>query len=287
MRKQDGCIHLSASDLSNHLGCRHVTALNHAVAEGWLERPSWRDPALAVLEQRGFTHERNYLKYLSDVRELTVVEIESEGAAGTVIDRTRDAMQTGVQVIYQATLISESWYGRADVLRRVDRPSSLGDWSYEVVDAKLASETRGGTILQLCLYSELLEGVQGLLPEYMHVVSPGRNFEPESYRVCDFMAYYRFVKDRLGEAVHAEAENASTYPEPSPHCDICRWWSACDRRRREDDHLCLVAGISKLQTKELQSWDITTLQALAGLPLPIPQNRLNRIRLSLQNMSCK
>lgn len=271
MRKQDGYIHLSASDLSNHLGCRHLTALDQAVAEGRLEGPSWRDPALAVLEQRGFTHEKNYLGYLSDVRGLTVVEIENEGAVGTVFECTRYAMQKGVQVISQATLVSGRWYGRADVLQRVDRPSELGDWSYEVVDTKLASETRGGTILQLCLYSDLLEDVQGLLPEYMHVVSPGRNFEPESYRVCDFMAYYRFVKERLGEAVHTEAENASTYPELSPHCDICRWWSACDRRRREDDHLCLVAGISKLQTKELQSWGITTLQALAGLPLPIPQ----------------
>jgi alkylated DNA repair protein (DNA oxidative demethylase) len=30
------------------------------------------------------------------------------------------------------------------VLRRVDRPSSLGCWSYEVYDTKLARETRGG-----------------------------------------------------------------------------------------------------------------------------------------------
>jgi hypothetical protein len=44
------------------------------------------------------------------------------------------------------------WHGRADVLFGVNTPSKLGKWSYEVYDTKLARETKGGTILQLCLY---------------------------------------------------------------------------------------------------------------------------------------
>ena len=51
--------------------------------------------------------------------------------------------------------------GRADVLRRVEVPSDLGPWSYEVLDTKLARETKGGTVLQLCLYADLIEAVQG------------------------------------------------------------------------------------------------------------------------------
>jgi hypothetical protein len=43
------------------------------------------------------------------------------------------------------------WFGRADVLQRVERPSKLGDWSYEVYDCKLARETKAETILQLSL----------------------------------------------------------------------------------------------------------------------------------------
>ena len=49
------------------------------------------------------------------------------------------------------------WFGRSDVLRRVERASKLGGWSYEVYDCKLACETKAATILQLSLYSELLE----------------------------------------------------------------------------------------------------------------------------------
>ena len=48
------------------------------------------------------------------------------------------AMEKGVPVIAQATLANGRWFGRSDVLLRVERPSGLGSWSYEVYDCKLA-----------------------------------------------------------------------------------------------------------------------------------------------------
>ena len=101
----------------------------------------------------------------------------------------------------------------------------------------------------------------------MYVVPRRPDFPLETYRVEDYIAYHRFVRRRLGAAL--EAEGTATYPEPVPHCDICRWWPRCDRRRRDDDHLCLVAGLSRLQTRELQSRGIATLAGLAVEPLPI------------------
>ena len=49
---------------------------------------------------------------------------------------------------------------------------------------------KAGTILQLCVYSYLLETIQGTRPAHMHVVTPGTNFAAESYRTDDFGAYY-------------------------------------------------------------------------------------------------
>jgi hypothetical protein len=40
---------------------------------------------------------------------------------------------------------------------------AFGSWSYQVVDTKLAKETRGGTMLQLALYSEMLGVAQNAL----------------------------------------------------------------------------------------------------------------------------
>ena len=91
---------------------------------------------------------------------------------------------------------------------------------------------------------------------------------PESYRLSAFAAYYRVVKRSLEASVSGPPN--VTYPEPVSHCDICRWWKECDTRRRRDDHLSFVAGASQLQRKELTIQDVSTLERLAQLPLPIP-----------------
>lgn len=154
-------------------------------------------------------------------------------------------------------------------VEQLEKPSRVGKWSYEAVDCKLARETKAETVLQLCLYSQLLTE-QGLEPERFHVVRPNTGFEPESYRLASFAAYYRLVKQALQVAVDGGA--GDTYPEPVDHCDICRWWKECDGQRRRDDHLSFVAGASKLQRKELTLRDVPTLEGLARLPLPIPFN---------------
>ena len=268
MRTEGAKLRLSASDLANHLGCRHLTALDLEAAHGRLSPPTWRDPALEVLQQRGFEHEAQYLDHLRGLG-MAVLDVSTE-ADGSAFDATAAAMRNGADVIVQATLAEGDWFGRADILRRVPVDSALGAWSYEVIDTKLARETRAGTILQLCLYSDIVRSVQGRLPEFMHVVSPGTDFEPETFRVHDYLAYYRFVRSRLAGAVTANEEGVGgTYPDPVSQCDVCRWWSACDRRRRDDDHLSLVAGVSRLQRRELGAWGVQSLAELAQLPLPL------------------
>ena len=65
-------------------------------------------------------------------------------------------------------------------------------------------------------------------------------------------------------------EEVQTYPDPRVHCDICRWSRQCDARRRSDDHLSLVAGISNLHAAELKAKEVDTVARLAGVALPWP-----------------
>ena len=181
-------------------------------------------------------------------------------------------MHAGADVIVQAALGDDRWYGRPDVMLRVDAPSTLGGWSYQIVDTKLARETRAGTILQLGLYSELLGAAQGRFPETFHVVTPDRDAPMHSFRVDDYAAYFRLIRARMQETIAQDddAIAAANYPEPVDHCDVCPWSSECSKKRRLDDHLSLVAGISRLQRRELESRDVTTLTRLAELSLPLP-----------------
>ena len=214
-------------------------------------------------------HENAYLAHL-EAQGVSVLNLRDIEDSERALAETRAAMESGVEAIAQATLANGRWFGRSDVLRRVERASKLGGWSYEVYDCKLARETKAATILQLSLYSELLESIQGVLPESMYVVPPGVDFQPEQYRVLDFAAYYRFVKARLEKAIEQNRNGITTCAEPTAHCEVCRWFQECDAEWRKQDHLSLVAGINRLQRKQLSAWEVTTVEQLAALPLPIP-----------------
>ena len=269
MYAANNALHLSASDLVNHLACKRLTQLDYDVACGRRAKPSRYDPTLEQLIERGLDHEQKYIEHLKAAgREVTDVGGADVGLDDATVAATVQAMREGRDVIVQGALADGRWSGRADVLMRVDAPSKLGDWSYEVTDTKLARETKGGTILQLSLYSDLVARVQGRLPENMHVVAPWTEFAPQSYRVNDYAAYYRLVRDWLEKAV-ADTNPTHIYPEPRPHCEICRWSDHCNKRRRDDDHLSFVAGILRHQQEELKGNNAPTMARLAAMPVPL------------------
>ena len=266
MQKVGSSILLSASDLVGHLHCRHLTALDIEVANGKLEKPKFWDPFQEILQERGRRHEAGYIEHLKAIG-LAVTVIEGVGVHKETLARTREAMEAGVDVIVQGAFRSGGWIGRTDVLTRVNTPSDLGTWSYEVTDAKLARETKGGTVLQLCLYADLLAAAQGARPTNSYVVAPHSGYAPQSYRMDDYGAYYRRVRDSLAKAVVGDAQKP--YPDPCEYCDICRWRERCETRRRADDHLSLVADATKVQIEELKRHGVGAVAALAAMPLPL------------------
>lgn len=250
--------YLSASDLSTHIACVHATFLNLQKAKGLIAEPDNVYGVLVELQKKGEAFESDYLAQLKNEGK-TVLMIDKNERRKALQD-TLDAMHAGADIIYQARMEHEIWNGWADFLIRVNTKSNLGEWSYEVIDTKLSKETKAGAILQICLYSEMLKEIQGVMPEHMHIYNPNRKHQ---YRVDDFMAYYRLMKNKLMQAIKVNEER--TYPEPVPHCDICKWWELCNKRRREDDHLSFIAGMGRLQMQEVKDRDVTTLEKMAEL----------------------
>ena len=239
-------------------------------ALGKRQRPTWTDPLLEALFARGLEHERNYVSRLSAagkrIVDLSEINAREEGLAATL-----EAIRTGAEVIVQGAVGNERWYGRPDVLLRVDSPSALGLWSYEVADTKLAADTRAGTILQLGLYCDLLADIQSLGPERFYVVTPDYADPVKAYRVNDYAAYFRLLRSRMEAVVEGDDDTlaAVNYPEPVDHCDVCPWSAPCSSKRRRDDHLSLVAGITRTQRRELATQNIMTVAELGNTPLPL------------------
>lgn len=263
MQKKDDMYILSAGDINGFLNCKRLTELDTLVANKQLKAPEFNNPHLKVMQQRGFEHEKSYVELLE--KQGLKFESADVGEGEDGYQKTIELMRKGVDIITQGVLKLEGWYGRSDVLRKVKAKSDLGDFSYVVMDTKLSRETKAGSIMQLCLYSEMLKEIQGTMPEEMFVVTPGdeAGFNEEKYRVDDYQAYYRLVRNNLLKALG----DIEAYPEPVGHCDVCRWWESCSKRRRDDDHLSLVANISKSQRKDLDTLGIKTMKELSSLDI--------------------
>jgi hypothetical protein len=110
-------------DRSDH----HVWRVDVVGNTGQLTRPSWVDPNLRVLQERGLEHERNFVAALA-AQGFEAMDL-SEYEALSAQERTLEAMRAGVPVIVQAVLRRGRWYGRPDLLKRVESPSRFGPWS--------------------------------------------------------------------------------------------------------------------------------------------------------------
>ena len=200
MQLIDGRPVFAATDLVGFLACEHLVGLELAALAGLVERPERMDPEMDLIAKRGDEHERRYLEGLEEGgRRVTRISEDAtlpdrRRRLTAAADATRRAIERGDEVVYQATFFDGRWLGLADFLIRVERPSDLGAWSYEVVDTKLARHVKASALLQICSYVEQLTRVQGVEPERMHVALGGSARAVEAHRVADYMAYYRMVK---------------------------------------------------------------------------------------------
>lgn len=301
MRLDDDRLRFSPTDLANYSACAHRTLLDGLRAHGRASVPKFEDPLLALLQERGMQHEADYLAELeaqgrSLVRfsALRPEEHDREGYRRRAAD-TRAAMERGVEVIHQGTFYDGRWLGLVDFLLKVERPSDLGDWSYEVLDAKLSREAKATAIVQCCVYSDLLAEVQGVYPERLHLRLGGPRPRVESFRTAHFGAWHRALKGRfdalLGDDSAALEGDIAVAPEPVDHCRVCDWRPRCAQERVEVDHLSLVAGILRQQRAALRDAGIHTLKALgqldpavavAGIPAPALASLRRQARLQLE-----
>lgn len=264
MQRIDGRFIYSASDLNNALECDHLAELEALAARGELVRPQPSETT-ALLARKGDEHEARQLVRLRAQYGANVVEFPPEHersleAYRAAQARTVAAMERGAALIYQATFFDGTFLGRTDFLRRVERPCARWDWSYEVIDAKLALVPKPYYLVQLAHYSAHLAAIQGTVPQQMHVLL-GSGAE-RAFRVDDFAAYERHLRTRFLASM-AEGPNP-TYPLETAHCDICRWHDRCAAQRRRDDHLSLVARIRRDQIRRFENHGVATMAALAG-----------------------
>jgi predicted RecB family nuclease len=262
MRLIDGTILLSATDLMRFMGCAHATTLDLMRLRGEGPEPREDSDDALLLQKHGDAHEKAHLERLKDagkrIAEIPRGELEADAQA------TRAALSVGPDVMFQGALLLGAWGGWSDFLHRVERPSELGPFSYEVADTKLKRSVHPKHVLQLVLYSDLLAEVQGLPPEFAHVeLGTG---ERVTLRLADYAHYARAARTRLEAFI---ADPHATRPVPCADCTLCRWADHCASVWAQEDSLFTVANITRGQVKKLEAAGITTMAVLAASTEPV------------------
>jgi predicted RecB family nuclease len=284
-----GRLRLAASDVANFLACQQLTQLDLQAARKQRRPAREFDIGFQDLVRRGEEHE---LAVLAQFR-AQGHEVADLSEAADPAEATKAAIRAGAGVIYQATLTSgdeQPLLGRPDFLVRADvlqardghgRPAAS---HYEVVDAKLARTAKARAVLQTAFYSRLLAELQGTEPRWMHLALGQGDFVP--LRVQDFAAYERQTRRRLTDVL-AAGPPPGLYPEPAEHCAICRWSEDCTARRRQDDDLSLVAGMTAGQRRALKAAGIATRRAFAGLAELPGLDRVGRDSLARSQLQAR
>ena len=225
-------------------------------------KPDERDIVLSLLAEKGDKHELDILQKFKEDK-FNVVEISDDNKDNMVAD-TISAIHSGADVIFQATLELSPFKGYADFLVKVphdngEKDSKLGNYHYEVWDAKLAKSVKPYFVVQLCCYTEMLEAIQGV--QAKHIVVALGNGTNEKLLTNDYFHYYLGLKEQF--LAMANSFDKDKMPDPYLSNEWGRWSGYVSQLLEDIDHLSRVATITKNQVKKIEQHGISTMQALA------------------------
>src|SRR3989442_5931920 len=167
MKKSGTRITYSPTDLARFMENEFITWMDRFYSEFPAEAAPDKNAAeMEILIRRGFQHEEAALRGFKEATGSVFEVLQDEDR----YQNTIQAMRTGHQIIYQAALQRDAFAGYADFLVRADRPSELGNHSYDVCDARLAHSAKPYFVIQLCCYADLLECIQGRRPDHLTVL---------------------------------------------------------------------------------------------------------------------
>lgn len=254
---------LSPSRMNDFLGCEYRTWLDLERGKGRVKLVEIPRPDAELLKQRGIAHEQRFLdELIAAGRDVLRLDCNSPSEQARL---TETAMIDGREVIHQACFLDDGWIGYADFLVRIDEPSDRWAWSYEVHDAKLARHPKPNYIFQLLFYSDQVQRLQGgTRPRRMHLIMGDGERPP--FAPDEFDAYAEQVRRQfLTRRAELDAGAKPAYPYPVADCDFCPWWQHCKDKRRDEDHLSLVAMLQRRHGLLLEDVGVHSVAQVADL----------------------
>lgn len=261
------------TELIDFLQCRHMAYLKKSGVQG----ESTLSEEIELLRQKGLEHEENYLQSL----EGEVVKIDPDAPLEEQSRQTRDAMSEGKDYIYQGYLENDRLAGYPDFLEKTKSPSSLGDFSYKILDTKLSNVPSAANAVQLIHYSVIAEEIQGSEIQNLQVIH-GNSTQSEICK-ADYLDYYN---ELLNEYETFLKVDEKTEPFPISSCKSCSYLNHCNKFWGESDHIARINRIKQADLEKLQALEISTMEKLSSANWEegngFSRNQFNELKLQAQ-----
>jgi uncharacterized protein len=249
----------SPSMLKSFLNCKYTifNEINEKALKLVRKEKGFSD--LKLLE-RGNVHEEDYFKILKDKHSKVINIKPLKLTQQEKFKKTVESMKEGFDVIRGGYLVDQEWLGEFDFLIKVkNSKSKLGDYSYEVTDTKNSLKIKVDHVIQVSMYSYLLEQVQGTLPDNFHIVL--RTLEVETVPIKYVNEFFKYNKKKYELFLKKDVEKVK--PEKCNFCKLCDWAENCENIWIKEDNLNQVGGINKNYIKKLKTHGIKTLTQLS------------------------
>ena len=242
------------------------------------------DPFQKIISAKGEDHEKTVLKNFTN-QKLSLIKIPNL-KKHEMEQQTLKAMQDGVDIIYQGSISNSYFYGRTDFLVKDPKPSKLGNYSYQIWDAKISKSIKPEHIIQMCCYADILGDLIGTKSSKGFIVTGSHIKEEIVY--TDFYSFYELLKDKFlieqGNPINSE-------PDPSFYDNWGNYSNYALKILKEKDHLSQISNISRSHIQKLNDEGILTMSDLINpdkaRPKKFESKVFNRLQLqaSLQKAS--
>ncbi|WP_147915442.1 TM0106 family RecB-like putative nuclease [Ruania zhangjianzhongii] len=269
---QDDTLVYSASDLTLARDCEF--ALLSKLDEKLGRRPRLRvENAMRDYSARlGDEHEAQVLadyrqRFGTGVVEIAVPEDYTAATLRAHAERTRRALRSGADVVFQGGFFDGRFHGRSDFLVR--QVSAQGQVSYAVVDTKLARSVKPGAVLQLAAYADqlLAAGIE-VAPETVLHLGDGTIATQD---MAGSVAVYREHRAHVQAMLDAGRAADGPVVWGDDRYQACLWCDYCQEAVAANRDVKLVWGMRGSHRTALRAAGITTIEELADAPRPAPK----------------
>jgi uncharacterized protein len=254
---------LRESDVSAAAGCLHRWYLDCHAAPDEGGAAEAGDPGDDLFK-------RHCVTWLADLREPAW---DGRNAAAGRRETVR-LLQQGPAWIFRGVLGAPGMLARPDLLKRIERPSALGGFSYVPATVKRhSSAVEPGDVHELQFHALLLEPLLGQRP------SSGWIYRPDgSAEEIDLRATWPRFETLLADLERIRRGELRTEGYRWSGCRRCPWKERCTKTWTQLSHVCLLPGMEAVDVGAFRDGGYASWRAVAA---STPERLAQRVGLTL------